>query len=405
MPVVPFVYIEPPTVTPYRHGLFDVAREIKTDRPNWQYGGVEWESLASYLSVTYPGGLNDVNGSGGAKVLPACAGVTQASAFGVFGGVAAGSLGHTEQEWVDRSRAILELSAQHAVESALWTGSGGGGPALNAAGTAKILTGQPNTVGGAVDMVTGLALAEKWLTDTYAGRGQIHAPRWTAPYLAQLQQVRQDRTDPELIVTVLDTKLAFGGGYDGTGPAAVAPPGATYTGGLNAPTGLAGSANVGGGSFAAATYFWKVTALDSSGETVGSNEVTNAVALNGTETLTWNAVPGATSYRVYRSTATNAELLIASAGNALTYTDTGITGTTPIPTTNTTGTLAIAEQQFTWIYATGETFRMSGEIFEPRFGEALDRSGNQVRLYAEQSWIVGVDGRPGAILVKTPSIT
>lgn len=409
MPIVqPFVYIEPPPVDRYWGGLLDAALPIEQPSTHWEFGGVEFESLACYMSQTYPGGLNDINGAGGAKILPACMGVTQASAFAIYGGVSTGSLGHNENGnsyWTERARRIVELAGPRSVSAALWTGSGGGAPALNSATTPLVLAGQAaGDVAAAVDLVTAIGACEQWLVNNYAGRGMIHLPRFLAPFLAQLQLVKPDPDNPRVIVTTLGTKCVFGGGYDGSGPGAIARPGATYTGQLNAPTGLAGTPNASGGSFAAATYFWKVTAYDLSGETVGSNEVTNAVALNGTETLTWNATPGSAGYRIYRGTATNAETLIGTT-TARTFTDSGSTGTTPIPTSNTTGTLAIAEQQYSWIYVTGEVLVLKGDIITPGgFAETLDRAGNQVRLFAEQPWLVAVDCAKAAILIRTQSI-
>ena len=100
-----------------------------------------------------------------------------------------------------------------------------------------------------------------------------------------------------------------------------------------APSGLGAAANVGGGTFAAATYFWKVTGLTSAGETTGSNEASVAVALNGTATLTWSALPaGTTGVKVYRGTASNAEnVLVATLGAVVTYTDTGTAGSAGSP--------------------------------------------------------------------------
>jgi hypothetical protein len=111
-------------------------------------------------------------------------------------------------------------------------------------------------------------------------------------------------------------------------------------GAVLSPTGLAGSPVVGGGTFAALTYFWKITWVTDWGESEASNEITNAVALNGSETLTWT-VPtvGAPvrSVNIYRGTATNAEVFIANVPETdagivpATYLDTGTAGTAQTP--------------------------------------------------------------------------
>src|SRR6266480_327550 len=82
---------------------------------------------------------------------------------------------------------------------------------------------------------------------------------------------------------------------------------------LGAPTNLA-VATAAGGTLAAATYFYKVTAIDGAGgETLASNEVSQITVLNNKNTLTWNVVPNATGYKVYRSTTTNTETLMSGA--------------------------------------------------------------------------------------------
>ena len=103
--------------------------------------------------------------------------------------------------------------------------------------------------------------------------------------------------------------------------------------GPGAPSGLGAAANIGGGTFGAATYFWKVTGLTAAGETAGSNEASVAVAASGTATLTWSALPaGTTGVRVYRGTVTNTEnVLVATLGAVVTYTDTGTAGVAGSP--------------------------------------------------------------------------
>lgn len=65
-----------------------------------------------------------------------------------------------------------------------------------------------------------------------------------------------------------------------------------------APVGV-GVATAAGGALAAATYYYKVTGMNSRGETVGSAEVNVVTALNNKNTISWTALTGATWYRVY----------------------------------------------------------------------------------------------------------
>ena len=88
------------------------------------------------------------------------------------------------------------------------------------------------------------------------------------------------------------------------------------------------------------TYYYMVTAVNDSGESAFSNTVSGqnkAVtskpsapvvkignsATSGKPMLTWNAVSGATSYKVYRATAKNGAYSVINTTNALTYTNTG----------------------------------------------------------------------------------
>jgi hypothetical protein len=102
-----------------------------------------------------------------------------------------------------------------------------------------------------------------------------------------------------------------------------------------APTSL-GVTPVGtGGSFTANTYFWKVTAHNNVGETVGSNEVSAAIVNGGSASLTWTGSTGAALYKIYRSTTTNTELLVGSSATT-NFTDTGTAGGAAIPVSGTT---------------------------------------------------------------------
>ena len=88
------------------------------------------------------------------------------------------------------------------------------------------------------------------------------------------------------------------------------------------------------------TYYYKVKAVNSAGESAFSNIVSGQSksvtpkpsapvvkighsATSGKPMLTWNAVDGAASYKVYRATAKNGAYSVINTTNALTYTNTG----------------------------------------------------------------------------------
>lgn len=101
-----------------------------------------------------------------------------------------------------------------------------------------------------------------------------------------------------------------------------------------APSSLAAAAVATGGTFAAATYFWKITFATRWGETQASAEATVAIVLNGSANLTWTAPPAGTiSVNIYRGTVTNTEnhLVGTAAGNAAAFTDTGLAGSVQSP--------------------------------------------------------------------------
>lgn len=103
---------------------------------------------------------------------------------------------------------------------------------------------------------------------------------------------------------------------------------------LAAPTNVVATPSGTGGTLAAGTYYYKVTALDAYGQTLPSAEA-SAVTTGATSSvaLTWTAVTGAVSYRIYRGTATNAQNTYFTS-TAANFTDVGAAGTAgTVPTT------------------------------------------------------------------------
>lgn len=85
------------------------------------------------------------------------------------------------------------------------------------------------------------------------------------------------------------------------------------------------------------TYYYRITAYNSAGETLGSTETSITWASGYWHViLAWTSVTGAAGYKVY-GRATGAEQLIADVGNVNTYDDTGhISPSGALPVTNTT---------------------------------------------------------------------
>ncbi|MBI2394222.1 MAG: IPT/TIG domain-containing protein [Deltaproteobacteria bacterium] len=90
------------------------------------------------------------------------------------------------------------------------------------------------------------------------------------------------------------------------------------------------------GTLAKGTWYYMVSAIkdaaadpdNPNGETLPSDEIIVTLGLNGSVKLTWKAVPGAKSYRVYRTAlpngASHTEVLLKDGLTGLTYTDTGV---------------------------------------------------------------------------------
>tara|TARA_R100000995_G_C3484654_1_gene126463 strand:+ start:9390 stop:12782 length:3393 start_codon:yes stop_codon:yes gene_type:complete len=85
-----------------------------------------------------------------------------------------------------------------------------------------------------------------------------------------------------------------------------------------------------GGSLVADTYYYTVTAIDSlGGESISQNEVSGTVdGIAQTQVdITWAEVPRATSYRVYKGTASGVYTEYFSVTGSFIYSDTGAAGT------------------------------------------------------------------------------
>uniref|UniRef100_A0A6M3IDA1 Uncharacterized protein n=1 Tax=viral metagenome TaxID=1070528 RepID=A0A6M3IDA1_9ZZZZ len=113
----------------------------------------------------------------------------------------------------------------------------------------------------------------------------------------------------------------------------------TPTAPLETPAAATGTAATSGGSMADGTYYYVITAVNSYGETVAGTE-SDGVEISGGAgagkiTLSWTAISGATSYKIYRSTTSGTYATPALMGTATTgaYTDTALAASTGAPPT------------------------------------------------------------------------
>jgi hypothetical protein len=122
---------------------------------------------------------------------------------------------------------------------------------------------------------------------------------------------------------------------------------------LASPT-ISGVTNSGsGGTLAAATYSYRVTALNAVGETLASSASTTTTSgTTSTATINWGAVTGATAYRVYGRTV-GAEGFLAEVGAVTSFTDTGfLSPLTVVPVAASTpdngGSVVVASDGGRW---------------------------------------------------------
>lgn len=112
------------------------------------------------------------------------------------------------------------------------------------------------------------------------------------------------------------------------------------------PTGVTATPVSGGQLHNGSTYYWKITSLSARGESLGSTEVSAAIAAFPNTTrkvvLQWDLNPAAVGYRIYRSDVSGGELYVDEVeASTFQYQDGGTRGRpdgTPIPTSDSTAT-------------------------------------------------------------------
>lgn len=123
---------------------------------------------------------------------------------------------------------------------------------------------------------------------------------------------------------------------------------------IAAPVLTKGATNATGGTFASGTYFWEIAAnvgTTGAGETTPSNEITATLVNNGSQVMSWVAVPGATSYSIYRGSSSTGEDTLVAIVTGTSYTDTGTSrGKAVVQTSNTASSMGLLiESLVSWV--------------------------------------------------------
>ncbi len=154
-----------------------------------------------------------------------------------------------------------------------------------------------------------------------------------------------------------------------------------------------GSGGVGANLLGITTYFYKITAINELGETT-ENKIPVVTEAQITEPaspvpiiLSWETVPGATGYKIYKGTSANAELFLTqvAGGASATFTDTGNTVTQAgqnVPATNA------ALLSVTGIRKLGEAAPLRGDVkleAGPNVVLTQDPAANKIKIEATSS--------------------
>lgn len=145
---------------------------------------------------------------------------------------------------------------------------------------------------------------------------------------------------------VLDYTIDWGsGGWLPVGDTIASATWSTDGASLAAPGGITVTGAGTGGTLAAGTYYYVVTATNSAGETTASAQVsTVTTGSTSSAIINWNGVSGSTGYKVYRGTTSGAEnKLIATIGSSSTesFMDTGAAGTSASPPSSNTANISL----------------------------------------------------------------
>lgn len=218
------LYVPAPPVTPLPYGLLSAATVDDVADGKWR-NGVEFQpDPCGEAGTTF-----DVCGAPGLVKEPTADGmaVMGTEPFTVYAEINCSAVPFIE-EIVARTSNALTNGEGRAVERIFWTGAATvtGSPELNphlAADTEIIESGSgtimqlaaETPVTGTYDLVSGIGLLERWMSECYGGTPVLHVPRQALAHMARDYQLKPDGPRYR---TWSGSMVAAGAGYPGTGP-------------------------------------------------------------------------------------------------------------------------------------------------------------------------------------------
>lgn len=138
-------------------------------------------------------------------------GLVQAFPFNVYASLVCGTFGHDGAEAERRVRNRLAVAESRAVERAFWGAVAGTDGVDDVVGQLS-----PVALAASASVVEAVSLLEQQLATVYGGEGLIHARPRMAAYMADRGQVIPGEKPNR---TAAGTRIVFGRGYGGIGPA------------------------------------------------------------------------------------------------------------------------------------------------------------------------------------------
>lgn len=197
------------------YGLQSVADIIPMTDPHME-NGVEWLPFDCNMAEVY---CNGCTFPGDTKTYHPQRPLRVATPFAVYGSWACSPVGFSLEEAQTRARKNLEYGEWRAIERTFWTGvAGATDTEMDLADTGVT---DLTPVGGALSIVSGMAVLEDYLGEFSGCLGTIHAPRGLVSTMGSAFQLM---IGGDTLRTHLGTLIAAGGGYNiNTGPGGATP--------------------------------------------------------------------------------------------------------------------------------------------------------------------------------------